>query len=181
MIRGFRDGNCNEEEKEEIHGFCNVCERNYNEEEEEEEKVIRDDIDIDEDKMMIFLCHPYKFKVVKEYDDIYIEIRSCLDGELKMTIDAKKIILKLSAPLENEEWEKLKKKKLGLISMFYIDIIDSVGEFTNSAVRKLKNETTKDMWEGRRLKRGIWNHYYVNCSRVFVPLILPRAAFKDEL
>jgi len=59
MIRGFRDGNCNKEEKEEIYGFRNFCERNYDdeEEEEEEEEVIRDDIDIDEDKM-ILLCHP---------------------------------------------------------------------------------------------------------------------------
>jgi len=51
----------------------------------------------------------YMFNIVKEYDDIYIEVRSCLDGELKMTIDAKKIIPKLSVPLE--EWEKFKKKR----------------------------------------------------------------------
>jgi len=43
----------------------------------------------------------------------------------------------------------------------------------------LKNET-KDMWEGRRLKRG-WDIYYVSYSEEFEPLILPRAAFKDEL
>jgi len=53
----------------------------------------------------------YMFNIVKEYDD-YIEVRSCLDEELKMTIDAKKIISKLSVSLE--EWEKLKEiKKLG--------------------------------------------------------------------
>jgi len=62
---GFRNGNCNEEEKKEIHGFCNVYERNYDEEE-EEEVLIRDVIDIDilED-MMELLCHPYKFNIVK--------------------------------------------------------------------------------------------------------------------
>jgi len=26
----------------------------------------------------------------------------------------------------------------------------------------LKNATTEDMWEGCRLKRGIWNQYYLN-------------------
>jgi len=121
MIRGFRDGNCNEE----IYGFRNFCERNYDEEEEE---VIRDEVYIDEDEMIILLCHPYKFNVVKEYDDIYIEIRSCLD-ELKMTIDAKKIIHKLSAPLEDEEWEKLKIKKLGrlcFISTLLIRLVFSI-------------------------------------------------------
>jgi len=57
-----------------------------------------------------YLFRSYKFNVVKEYEDIYIEVRSCLDGELDMTIDAKKIIPKLSVPLEDEEWEKLKKR-----------------------------------------------------------------------
>jgi len=33
-----------------------------------------------------------------------------LDEELQMTIDAKKIIPKFSVPLEDEEWEKFKKK-----------------------------------------------------------------------
>jgi len=42
--------------------------------------------------------------LLREYDDIYIEVRSYLDRELKMTIDAKKIIHKVS--LEDEEWEK---------------------------------------------------------------------------
>jgi len=32
----------------------------------------------------------YMFNIVKEYDNIYIEVRSCLDRELKMTIDEKK-------------------------------------------------------------------------------------------
>jgi len=50
----------------------------------------------------------YMFNIVKEYDDIYIEVRSCFDGDLKMTI-AKKIIPKLSVLLE--KWEKLKKKR----------------------------------------------------------------------
>jgi len=90
-------------------------------------------------------------------------------------------------PLENEEWEKLKKilgplGELGpLIGVTYWNIIDSVGVFDNSAAHKLKNETIEDMREGCRLKRGVWNHYYVSYSRVFNPLILPRAAFKDEL
>jgi len=138
------------------------------------------DIDIDEDKM-ILLCHSYKFNVVKEYDDIYIEIRSCLDGEHKMTINAKKIIPKLSVLLEDEEWEKLKKRELGsLIYLLYTNIISTVGEFTYSATRKLKNETNEDMWEGRKLKRGVWNHYYVSYSGVSDPLIR-RAAFKDKL
>jgi len=39
---------------------------------------------------------------------IYIEIRNYLDIELQITIDAKKIILKLSVPLEDKEWKKLK-------------------------------------------------------------------------
>jgi len=49
------------------------------------------------------------FNIVKECEDIYIEIRSCLDGELQMTIDAKKIIPKLSMSLEDKEWKKNKK------------------------------------------------------------------------
>jgi len=188
MMRGFRDGNYNEEKKEGIYGFCNVYKRNYDDEEEEEEKeeeeeeeVIRDDIDIDLlGDMMEPLCHPYKFNVVKEYDDIYIEVRSCLDEELKMTIDAKKIIHKVA--LEDEEGKIKKKKKLGsLISVAYYNTIYSVGVFYNSAAHELKSKTSEDMWEGEcRLKRGVWNHYYVSYSR-FDPLILPRAAFKDEL
>jgi len=43
------------------------------------------------------------FNIVKECEDIYIEVRSCSDGKLQMTIDAKKIIPKLSVPLEDEE------------------------------------------------------------------------------
>jgi len=39
-IRGFCDGNCNKDEKEEIHGFRNFCERNYDEEEEEEKEEV---------------------------------------------------------------------------------------------------------------------------------------------
>jgi len=62
---------------------------------------------------IVHLTHVmFMFNIVKENDDIYIEVR-CLDGEgVGMTIDAMKIIPKLSASLE--EWEKLKKnKKLG--------------------------------------------------------------------
>jgi len=88
-IRGFRDGNYNEEE------------------EDEELEEIRDNIYIDDDEDIILLCRTYKFNVVKEYEDIYIEVRSSLDGELQMTIDAKKIILILGVPLKDDEWEKL--------------------------------------------------------------------------
>jgi len=97
MIRGFHydEGNYYEDEDEEGEERILVClNKNYNEEEAEIKRVasrIRDEVYIyDEDEMMKFLCHPYKFKVVKEYDDIYIEIRSCLNGEVCMTIDAKK-------------------------------------------------------------------------------------------
>jgi len=64
MIRGFSDGNYNEEE--------------------EEEKEICDSIPTD-DEIIIHLCRTYKFNVVKEYEDIYIEVKS-LDGEHQMTI-----------------------------------------------------------------------------------------------
>jgi len=40
----------------------------------------------------ILLYVIYMFNVVEECEDIYIKVRSCLDGELRMTIDAKKII-----------------------------------------------------------------------------------------
>jgi len=66
-----------------------------------------------------------------------------------MIIDAKKIIPYLSVPLEDEEWEKFKKKELGpLISLTYTDIIRAVGEFTGSATRELKSETTEDVYMG---------------------------------
>jgi len=89
MIRGFHydEGNYykDEDEDEEEEGeriFINL--NNYTEDEIKIKRVarrIRDEVFIyDEDKMMKFLFHPYKFKVVKEYDNIYIEVRSCLDG-----------------------------------------------------------------------------------------------------
>jgi len=63
-----------------------------------------------------------------------------------MTIDAKKIIPKLSVPLEDEEWEKLKNMKLGaLIRETYGDIIILVSDFTALATRILKSKTTEDM------------------------------------
>jgi len=34
----------------------------------------------------------YMFNIVKEYDDMYIEVRKYLDWEVRMTVDAKKII-----------------------------------------------------------------------------------------
>jgi len=51
------------------------------------------------------LYRTYTFNIVKEYEDIYIEVRSYLNGELQMTIDAKKIIPKLRMPLEDKEWK----------------------------------------------------------------------------
>jgi len=50
----------------------------------------------------------YMINVVKECEDIYFEVRSCLNGELQMTIDAKKIIPKLSVPLKDKKLKKLK-------------------------------------------------------------------------
>jgi len=52
-----------------------------------------------------------------------------------MTIDAKKIIPKLSVSLE-DEWEKLKEiRNWGAILETYDNIIDSVGWFIDSATR----------------------------------------------
>jgi len=49
----------------------------------------------------VFLYDTYMFNVVKECEDIYIEIRNCLDGKFQMTIDAKTIIPKRLVTLEN--------------------------------------------------------------------------------
>jgi len=57
------------------------------------------------------LYRTYMFNVVKECEDIYIEVRSYLDGEFRIIIDAKKIIPKLSVPLKDTEREKLKNIK----------------------------------------------------------------------
>jgi len=35
------------------------------------------------------------------------------------------------------------------------------------------------MWEGRRLKRNVWD-YYFSYSEEFELILLPRVAFKDE-
>jgi len=102
-----------------------------------------------------------------------------------MTIDAKKIIPKLSVPLE--EWEKLKEIRNwgALILEPYGSIIDSVGWFTSSTARILKSKTPDGMWKGWEIKRGVWNNYiykyYVSYSEEFEPILLLRAAFKDEL
>jgi len=128
----------------------------------------------------------YMFNIVKEYDDIYIEVRKYSDGELRMTIDAMKIIPKLSVPLE--EWEKLKEiRNWGkLIRETYRGIMWGVAGFTDSATYKLQtSKTTNGMWYeriyGSTIKRSVWNNYYVCYTEEFEPLILPRAAFKDEL
>jgi len=79
----------------------------------------------------------YMFNIVKECEDIYIEIKSCLDGKLQMTIDAKKIIPKLTVPLEDIR-KKLKNMNWGaLIKEIYGDIIDLVDWFTEYARRLL--------------------------------------------
>jgi len=121
----------------------------------------------------------YTLSVVKLTNDIYIEMRDLTEiDNLRMTIDVKKIISKLSVPLENEEWETLQNVKWGpLIYETYDDIIDSVGYFTDSAMRELRSKTSEDMWEGRRLKRDVWEYYYLSYSEEFEPILLPRAAF----
>jgi len=65
-----------------------------------------------------------------------------------MTIDAKKIIPKLSVPLE--DWEKLKEiRNCGaLILETYDNIVRAIGEFTDSAARELKSKTADGMWKG---------------------------------
>jgi len=76
----------------------------------------------------------------------------------------------------------IKKEKLGeLIRQAYFGITYKVGVFEYSAALELKNQTTKDMWEGEcRLKSDVWNHYYVSYSGMRDPLILPRTSFKVE-
>jgi len=89
------------------------------------------------------------FNAAEKCEDINIEIRNYLDWEFQMTIDAKKIIPKLSVPLEDKEWKKLKNMNWGaLIRETYGDIINSVGYFTNSATCILKSKTIEDMWRG---------------------------------
>jgi len=84
---------------------------------------------------------------------------------LRMIIDARKIISNLDIPLENVELETLQNVKWGLlINETYNDIIESVGYFTNSAMRILKSKTPENMWERCRFKRGIWDYYYVSYS-----------------
>jgi len=123
------------------------------------------------------------FNIVKEYDDIYIEIRKNLDGELCMTIDAKKkIIPKLRVSLEDEEWKKLKEIRNwgALIRETYSNFIYVVGCFKESATHILK--TTEDMWEGwHRLKRDVWNYYYLSYSEEFEPILLPRLCFVNKV
>jgi len=76
----------------------------------------------------------YTLNVVKLTNDIYIEMKDLTEiDNLRMTIDVKKIILKLSVPLENEEWETLQNVKWGpLINETYDDIIDSIGYLVTS-------------------------------------------------
>jgi len=77
-----------------------------------------------------------------------------------MTIDVKKIIPKLSVPVEDTKWEKLKNMKWGtLIQETYDDIIISVGDFTEYARRILLSKTIENMWwHGFIFKSKLW-HY----------------------
>jgi len=119
------------------------------------------------------------YNVVKECKNIYIEVSNCLDKELRMTIDAKKIIPKLSVPLEDTKWEKLKNMKWGtLIRETYGDIIISIGDFTEYARRILLSKTTEDMWwHGFLFKSKLCCHYYISRSVEGELILLPRAAF----
>jgi len=64
-----------------------------------------------------------------------------------MTIDAKKIISKLSVLLEDKEWEKLRNMKWGALirETYDVIIIISVDDFTASTTRILKSKTIEDM------------------------------------
>jgi len=110
----------------------------------------------------VFLYYAYMFNVVEECEDIYIEIRSYLDGELQMTIDAKTII---------PEWVKLKNMKWGpLIKETYGDTIVPVDYFT-----ELHDETAEDMWWGLLFKKELRPHYYISRSVEGKPILLLRA------
>jgi len=123
--------------------------------------------DVDE----VFLYNTYVFNVVEECEDIYIEIRSYLDGELQMTIDAKTISPKLSVPLEDKEWVKLKNMKWGaLIKENYGNTIVPVDYFT-----ELHGETIKDMWWELLFKKKLRPHYYISHSLEGEPILLLRA------
>jgi len=83
-----------------------------------------------------------------------------------MTIDAKKkIIPKLRVSLEDEEWEKLKEIRNwgALIRETYSNFIYAVGCFKESATHILK--TTEDMWKEWKIKRSVWNNYYVSYTQ----------------
>jgi len=91
----------------------------------------------------VFLYNTHMFNVVEECEDIYIEIRNYLDGELQISIDVKAIIPKLSVPLKDKEWEELKNMKWGaLIKETYGDTIGPVDYFNEEL---LHGETAKDM------------------------------------
>jgi len=54
----------------------------------------------------------YTLNVVKLTNDIYIEMRDLTEiDNLRITIDARKIICNLNIPLENKEWETLQNVK----------------------------------------------------------------------
>jgi len=88
----------------------------------------------------------YIFNVIKLSNDIYIEMRDWIEGDLQMTIDAKKIISNLDLPLENVEWEALQNVIWGpLIKETYDHIIESVDYFTKSATCILKSKIPEDV------------------------------------
>jgi len=62
-----------------------------------------------------------------------------------MTIDVKKIISNLSVPLEDEEWEKLKKEIMELMATLLVRSVISLGCFSNAI---LKNKNYRSNVEG---------------------------------
>jgi len=84
--------------------------------------------------------------LLKLSKDICIKVTDWTEGELQMTIDAKKIIPKLGMSLENVEWKALKNVKWGaLIKETYDDIIKSVIHFNDIALRILQSKIPEDV------------------------------------
>jgi len=125
----------------------------------------------------------YTLEILKLTNDIYIEMRDVREGDLEMVIDARKIISNLKVPLKDEERETLENLKWGpLIRETYGDVMEEVGVFDYSAALEMKNETTEDMWAGRyRLKRDVWDYYYLSYSEEFEPILLPRLSFVNKV
>jgi len=115
---------------------------------------------------------------VKLINDIYIKMRDLTEiDDLRMIIDARRIIFNLDIPLENEEWETLQNVKWGPLINETYDIIESISYFTASATRILKSKTPEDVWEGCKLKRDVWEYYYISYLEEFELILLPRTTF----